>query len=466
MTAFVQHSPEDRARMLAGIGVTSFDDIVADVPASIRVKGGLPIPEGLSEPETLARMGRLARRNVGGAELACFAGGGTYDVCVPAATKAIASRPEFATAYTPYQAEVSQGTLQSIYEFQTIVTRLTDLDLANASMYDAATALAEAVLLAQSARPGDRVLVSPYLHPNHRRVLDTLLEPTGVTAVELPSRGARTDVSGLRPDTLEGAVAVVMQQPNWLGALEDMRLVGAALEGDGKPLFIASVDLSSLALLEPPGGYGADIAVGDAQSLGVPMNYGGPSAGVFAAKSEFLRRMPGRIAGLGRDARGQRAFTLAFQTREQHIRRARATSNICTNQALVALQATVSTALLGATGRRRAAELSAVKAHALAERIGHVAGVQLADSEAPFFREFAIRLPAGVRALDVLRAMTRDGILGGIPLSNVPGGGGEGLLVAVTEKRTFEEIEAYAGALDRALHQPNGSRAAEMEKVS
>ncbi|MCA9751658.1 MAG: aminomethyl-transferring glycine dehydrogenase subunit GcvPA [Gemmatimonadetes bacterium] len=440
MTAFVQHSPEDRARMLAGIGVASFDDIVADVPASIRVKGGLPIPEGLSEPETLARMSRLARRNVGGAELACFAGGGTYDVCVPAATKAIASRPEFATAYTPYQAEVSQGTLQTIYEFQTIVTRLTDLDLANASMYDAATALAEAVLLAQSARPGDRVLVSPYLHPNHRRVLDTLLEPTGVTAVELPARGARTDVSGLRPDTLEGAVAVVMQQPNWLGALEDMRLVGAALEGDGKPLFVASIDLSSLALLEPPGGYGADIAVGDAQSLGVPMSYGGPSAGVFAAKSEFLRRMPGRIAGLGRDARGQRAFTLAFQTREQHIRRARATSNICTNQGLIALRATIYLSLLGKSGLKGLARANLERTEAMKREIREIPGLEI-PYDAPTFNEFVVRFPRS--AEQVAESFQSMGVIPGLALRRYFPERERDLLVCVTELNSDRAIDTW-----------------------
>ena len=465
MTAFVQHSPEDREHMLRAIGVDSFEDLVDGVPAAIRVDGLLPIGPGLSEPETLARLGQLAARNRGAAELACFAGGGIYDVCVPAATKAIASRPEFATAYTPYQAEVSQGTLQAIYEFQTMVARLTALDLANASMYDAATALAEAVLLALSAHPGERILASPHLHPNHREVLDTLLEPTGVTVEELPAQGARTDVSGLTPDALEGVSAVVLQQPNFLGALEDMRLVGASLEAEDRPLFIASVDLGSLALLDAPGHYGADIAVGDAQSIGVPMSFGGPVAGVFAARQAHLRRMPGRIVGLGRDSRGQRAFTLALQTREQHIRRARATSNICTNQALVALQATVTTALLGETGQRLAAQLSAEKAHALAERLTEVPGVELADPEAPFFREFAIRLPEGVPAAGVLRSMAGAGFLGGIPLAAVPGGG-QGLLIAVTEKRTWHELDRYVDALRAALHQGDGKPAPEMESVS
>ena len=460
MTAFVQHSDADRARMLQTIGVDSFEDLVRGIPPEIRVRGGLPLPEGLSEPETLARLAALAARNRSASDLACFAGGGLYDVCVPAATRAIAQRPEFATAYTPYQAEMSQGTLQVIYEFQTLVTRLTGLDVANASMYDGGTALAEAVLLAADARPGDRVLVSPWLHPHHRALLETLLEPAGVGITELPTHGARTDVSGLRPDTLRGVSAVVMAHPNWLGVLEDMRLVGAALEGDGQPLFVVSVDLSSLSILEPPGRYGADLAVGEAQSLGIPLNFGGPVAGVFAARHEFLRRMPGRIAGMAKDARGQRAFTLTFQTREQHIRRAKATSNICTNQALTALMATVSTALLGETGCRLAAQLSAEKAHVLASKLARIDGVTLADPEAPFYREFALRLPAGVSPRDVIERMATGGILAGIALDALPGGG-PGLLVAVTEKRLWEELDLYEQRFREAV----GSRTPEAAGV-
>jgi glycine dehydrogenase subunit 1 len=462
MSAFVQHSEEDRRRMLEAIGVTSFEDLVSEIPAEVRVRDGLPIPDGLSETETLTRMARLAGRNRSAADLVCFAGGGTYDVCVPVAAGSIASRPEFSTSYTPYQAEISQGTLQVIYEFQTLVTRLTALDVANASMYDAGTALAEAVLLAMDVRSRDKVLVSPHLHPHHRQVLETLLEPVGGYTEELPAVGLRTDVSRLTPDVLEGAAAVVLQHPNGWGVLEDMRLAGSALEGEGAPLFIASVDLSSLSVLEPPGHYGADIAVGDAQPLGIPMTFGGPVAGVFAARSEYLRRMPGRIAGMGRDSRGQRAFTLAFQTREQHIRRARATSNICTNQALVALLATVSTALLGETGRVLAARLSAGKAHALAGRLTQLPGVSLVDAEAPFFREFALRLPAGASASAVMTDMAERGILAGIPLPGLPGGG-EGLLVAVTERRVGAELDEYVDALRRTLESVGSARPQPME---
>jgi glycine dehydrogenase subunit 1 len=450
MTAFVQHSEADRRRMLETIGVGAFEDLVGSVPAEIRVKGGLPLDEGRSEPETLARLAALAARNRSASELVCFAGGGIYDVCVPVATKAIASRPEFATAYTPYQAEVSQGTLQVIYEFQTLVTRLTALDVANASMYDGGTALAEAVLLACDARPGRRVLVSPHLHPHHRAILDTLLAPVDVAVDELPARGARTDLSELRPDALEGVSAVVVQHPNFLGALEDVRLLGAALAGDDRPLCVASVDLSSLSLLEPPGSWGADLAVGEAQSLGIPMSFGGPACGVFAARAEYVRRMPGRIVGLAHDARGQRAFTLTFQTREQHIRRAKATSNICTNQALTALMATVSTALLGETGRRLATQLAAEKAHALAGRLAGIEGVALADPDAPFLREFALRLPPSAAPDALVARMAAAGILAGIPLARVPGGGG-GLLVAVTEKRSWSDLDLYVERFREAI---------------
>jgi glycine dehydrogenase subunit 1 len=459
MSAFVQHTDADRKAMLRAIGVSSFDELIADIPASIRVKGGLPIEPGISEPETLSRLAQLAAKNVSTGELACFAGGGMADVCVPAATGAIASRPEFATSYTPYQAEVSQGTLQAIYEFQTMVARLTGMDLANASMYDGGSALAEAVLLAASAREGDRVLVTPHLHPHLRSLLETIMEPAGIAIATLPAAGLRTDVSGLAAGALHGVVAVVMQHPNFYGVLEDMRLVGAQLEGEGKPLFVASVDLASLALLDPPGAYGAHIAVGEAQALGFPMSYGGPAAGVFAAKKEFLRRMPGRIAGIAKDSRGNRVYTLTFQTREQHIRRAKATSNICTNQSLLALMATVTTALLGETGRRLAATLSAEKAWSLSRRLASIPGVSLADPEAPFFREFTLRLPERVAPRALSRSMQARGILAGIPIDRLPNGGA-GLLVAVTEKRVWSEIDAYVDAF-RASLADAGARAGE-----
>jgi glycine dehydrogenase subunit 1 len=317
-------------------------------------------------------------------------------------------------------------------------------------MYDGGSALAEAVLLAEAVRPRDRILVSPHLHPNHREILATMLAPLGTVIEELPVAGARTDVSGLGPETFRGVSAVVLQHPNYLGVLEDVRLAGAALEGEESPLFVVSVDLSSLALLDCPGDYGADIAVGDAQTLGIPMSFGGPSAGVIAAREKYLRRMPGRIAGMGRDSKGQRAFTLTLQTREQHIRRARATSNICTNQALAALMATVTTALLGATGRRLAAELAAEKAAVLAGRLTEIPGVELADPDAPFFREFALRLPDGMTGDNAVRRMRSAGILAGIPLAQVPGGGA-GLLVAVTEKRLWSEIDRYVRAFREIL---------------
>ncbi|MDP7031941.1 MAG: aminomethyl-transferring glycine dehydrogenase subunit GcvPA [Gemmatimonadota bacterium] len=450
MNSFVQHTKADREHMLQVIGAESFADLVGEIPERLRLTEDLPLEAGLSESETLDRIAKLAGRNRSAGEQVCFAGGGFYDVCVPSATGALLSRPEFMTAYTPYQAEVSQGTLQAIYEFQTIVCRLMALDLANASMYDCGTALAEAVLVAKDSRPGRTVLVSPHLHPQAMEVLRTITAPSGLVIRELPAQGARTDVSGLTPDALDSVCAVVLQHPNYLGALEDMRLAGASLEAEDAPLFVASVDLSSLALLQPPGEYGADIAVAEAQSLGIPMSFGGPGAGVMAARKSFLRRMPGRIAGIAPDAKGRRAFTLTLQTREQHIRRARATSNICTNQALTALAATISTALLGETGRKLAAELSAKKAHALAERLTAIDGLALADPDAPFFREFAVRLPDCAAASEVLRRMAEHGILAGIPVEEVPGGG-EGLLIAVTEKRLWSEVDAYAKAMGCVL---------------
>jgi glycine dehydrogenase subunit 1 len=267
---------------------------------------------------------------------------------------------------------------------------------------------------------------------------------------ELPARGARTDLSGLARERMGEVAAVVLQHPNRHGVLEDMRLAGAALEGEDAPVFVAAVDLGSLALLEPPADYGADVAVGEAQSLGIPMSFGGPVAGVFATRKAYLRRIPGRIVGLGKDIEGRRAFTLTFQTREQHIRRAKATSNICTNQALTALQATVSSALLGAEGRRLAAQLSAEKAHALAADLVALRGVELLDPQAEFFREFAVRLPEGLGAAAVVRANAARGFLAGIALTDTPGGG-QARLIAVTEARTWAEIDGYVEAFRAVL---------------
>ncbi len=450
MTAFVQHSERDRAEMLAAIGVASFEDLIADIPQKIRIDGDLELEDGVSETEVLARMEELAARNRSAGSLVCFAGGGTYDVCVPAATRAIAGRPEFATSYTPYQAEVSQGTLQAIYEFQTLVVKLTGLDIANASLYDLGSALAEACMLGRAVRGGERILVTPHLRPAAREVLATLLDPTGLRIEELPAKGARTDLTALERGELEDVTAVVLQQPNHFGALEETGAAGLALAGEDKPLFVVAVDPSSLAILEPPGSYGADIAVGEAQSLGIPMSFGGPGAAIFATREKYLRRVPGRISGLALDAKGQRAYTLTFQTREQHIRRERATSNICTNQALAALLATVSTALLGETGRKLAARLSAEKAAELSRRLTAIDGVELADPDSPFYREFALRLPEGVDGPALVRELAKAGFLAGIPLPSVPGGG-QGLLVAVTEKRLWREIDEFAEAFRAAL---------------
>jgi glycine dehydrogenase subunit 1 len=436
--------------MLAAIGVASFEELIADIPQKICVEGDLELEDGVSETEVLARLEDLAARNRSAGSLVCFAGGGIYDVCVPAAARAIAARPEFATSYTPYQAEVSQGTLQAIYEFQTLIVKLTGLDIANASLYDLGSALAEACMLARAARGGERILVTPHLRPSAREVLATLLEPTGMRIEELPASGTRTDLAPLERGELQDVAAVVLQHPNYYGSLEETGAAGLALSGEDKPLFVVAVDPSSLAILEPPGSYGADIAVGEAQSLGIPMSFGGPGAAIFATREKYLRRVPGRIAGLALDAKGQRAYTLTFQTREQHIRRERATSNICTNQALAALLATVSTALLGETGRRLAARLSAEKAAELARRLTAIDGVELVDPEAPFYREFALRLPAGVDGAALVREMAEAGFLAGILLPSVPGGGA-GLLIAVTEKRLWREIDGYAEAFRAAL---------------
>jgi glycine dehydrogenase subunit 1 len=435
---FIVNTDQDRAEMLSQIGVDSFEDLVNDIPAEIKLRKVLDLMPSLGEPEVRQLLEELAMQNHGTSEYVSFLGAGAYDHFIPSAIRAITSRSEFYTAYTPYQAEVSQGTLQAVYEYQSLMCRLYGMDVANASMYDGATALGEAALMAVSITGRSRVVVAGKIHPYSYEVLTTYLEAGGQRAVvqNTLDNGAGS-VETLRSKVTPDTAAVIVQQPNFYGCLEDVEQIGEIARKNGA-LFIVSADPLSLGLLEAPGNYGADIAVGEGQSLGTSQSFGGPYLGIFTVRQQYVRKIPGRLVGMTKDRDAKEGFILTLQTREQHIRREKATSNICTNQALVALQAAVYLSLLGKEGIREVAGRSLQKAHYLAQKIAAIPGCSL-KYDRPFFREFVINTP--VPAAQVVDHMLQNRIFAGHDLA---GHGETGLLVAVTEKRTKQQLDAFA----------------------
>ena len=438
---FIANTDSDRKEMLREIGVASFVDLIADIPPQLRLKEPLDLPPALSEPGVQMLMEQLASANTPTAKHVSYLGGGAYDHYMPAAINTIVSRSEFYTAYTPYQAEVSQGTLQAIYEYQSMICRLYDMDTANASLYDGATALAEAVSMAMAVTGRTKVVIAGKLHPNSLHVLKTFIEAGGDrSVVQNVLQDGVCDTESLEKTVDNSVAAVIVQQPNFYGCLEAVDVIGEIAHANGA-LFVVSADPVSLGILEAPGNYGADIAVGEGQPLGSALNFGGPYLGIFAVKKDYVRKIPGRLVGMTKDRAGEDGFILTLQTREQHIRREKATSNICTNQALNALQAVVYLSLLGKQGLGEVAERSLQKSHYLAEKIANLPGYSL-KYDRPFFREFVVEtpVPAGV----IVEKMLEQGILAGYDLSAV---GDEGLLVAVTEKRTKEQLDDFVRKL-------------------
>jgi len=385
--------------MLETIGVRSIEDLLVDIPQSLRLES-LSLPDGLSEFETMVQVKALAERNRVFPDRLTFRGGGVYRRFIPAAVAAVTSKPEFYTAYTPYQAEASQGTLQAIFEYQTLIAELTALDVSNASLYDGATAVAEAAMMAHVHNGRDEVVVSGYVHPEYVQVLRAFGEGRGI---KVRTKGEPT----------KKTAAVIFQQPDFLGLLVDARATTTAAHDVGA-LAIACVDPISLAILAPPGEYGADIAVGEGQQLGLAPSYGGPHVGFIACKKELVRKLPGRLVGTAHDAQGRRGFVLALAAREQHIRREKATSNICTNHSLCALAAAVYLTYMGPYGLKQVAEVSFKRAHVLADRLARLPGWELAFPERQFLNEFPIRAP---KSSAVVRKLARKGILGGLDVS-------------------------------------------------
>jgi len=437
---YISNTDNDRRAMLDKIGAGSLEELLSVIPEKLRLKKVLDIP-ALSEMELLSEIERMALGNSG--VLTCFAGGGVYDHFIPSAVGSIVSRPEFMTAYTPYQAEVAQGTLQVIYEFQTHICRLTGMDVANASMYDGASAAAEALAICAGATKRDKLVVSESVNPLYREVIKTYLQGRGLELVAIPLKDGRTDLGQLEDIVDEKTAGVLVSQPNFFGQLEEVDQIAEVIHKVGGK-FVMAVDPIVQALLKSPGEVGADVVVGEGQPLGIALSYGGPLLGFFAAKKELIRSLPGRIAARTKDVDGKTGFVLTLQTREQHIRRQKATSNICTNQALCATTAAVYMSLMGKTGLKKVALLSAEKAHQAAEQICAIDGYEPYFT-GPFVREFAVKTPRPVR--EIVLAMAERSILPGIDAGRWYSGMDDCMVVALTEKRTAEDLASLVKGL-------------------
>lgn len=440
---FIPNTDDERKEMLAAIGVQNFEELISNIPEELRFKGKMDLPDPLSEMEITSFFNKLVRENSGCNDYISFLGGGAYDHYIPAAIDHVISRSEFYTAYTPYQPEVSQGTLQATYEYQSMIAELTAMDVANASMYDGSSALAEAALMSLSSPKRNKILVSKTVNPFYRQVIETYISGQDVVLEFIDHKDGITNIDDLKGKIDDQTAAVIIQHPNFFGCLEDMDEIGAIAHEKGA-LFITSNDPISLALLEPPGAYDADIATGEGQALGNSLNYGGPYLGVFAAKEKFLRKMPGRIVGQTVDTKNRTGYVLTFQAREQHIRREKATSNICTNQALNALAATVYLALMGRRGLEQVANISLNNSHYLADKISSLDGFDLRFQK-PFFKEFVVRTP--INPDKIIEQTISRNIQPGIDLSKFDYNLKDCLLIAVTEKRTKQEMDLFVDAL-------------------
>ncbi len=441
---YIPHSDADRAEMMRTIGIRSVDELLADIPSRVQLRDLLDLPPALSEWEATRVLQALAAEN---RTVTCFAGAGMYDHHTPAALDHLLSRSEFYTAYTPYQPEVSQGTLQAMFEFQTMVCELLGMEVANASMYDGATACAEAALMARSTQKDrDAIAVSAALHPHYRAVLQTYGRGTGLEVVEIPTgKDGRTDLGALESRVDDQTAAVLLQNPNFFGIVEELETAIGITHRRGA-LAVCAVDPIATATLKSPGECGADIAVAEGQPLGIPLSFGGPAIGLFASREKYVRHMPGRIAGATVDMDGRKGYVLTLQTREQHIRREKSTSNICTNQGLLSLANTLYMALVGRDGMRQVAETSVQNAHYAFDRVRELKTVRPLFPDAPFAREFAITTKEGSRR--VLERGLDRGILAGVSLSRFPSlGVPDGLLVAFTEKHSKADIDCWLEVL-------------------
>ncbi len=441
--SFIPHTDADRKSMLETIGTESIEDLLTNIPEGVRFRGDLNLPKQLSEWEAIKEITRISEKNCSAQTHACFMGGGAYDHFIPTAIASLTSRSEFYTAYTPYQGEVSQGTLQSMYEFQSMICELTGMEIANASLYDAANSLSEAIIMASALTKRQKIVVVGKVHPNYLNVARTYAKGHDIEIVETDPVKGGADLDELEKLVDDTVAGVVVQHPNFYGNLEDVQEIKRITRTDKKALLISVVDPLSLGILAEPSSYDADIVVGEAQGMGIGLQFGGPYCGIFATRKKMVRKLPGRLSGLTIDSDGNEAFVLTLQTREQHIRRDKATSNICTNQGLMALASTIYMSLLGKQGVREVAEQSTQKAHYLADQIQNLDGYSL-KYDRPFFKEFVVNTP--VEPSKIIEDLADKGFMAGIDLSRFDD---EGLMVAVTEKRSKEELDQFVTELGK-----------------
>jgi glycine dehydrogenase subunit 1 len=435
---FVPSTDIERKKMLDTIGVGSIDELLTNIPPQVKLTQPLNLPKALSEFEVLQLLKEYSNKNITAETHACFLGGGAYDHYIPTIVGAVLSKPEFKTAYTPYQAEVSQGTLQVMYEFQSMICELTGMDVSNASLYDAGSGMAEACFMSNAHNRKTEFLIAGTVNPSYLATTKTITAGRNYTFKEFIKEDGTADIEGMANYINDKTAGVIVQMPNFFGNLEDVYEI-EKIAHSKKALFIVSVNPMSLGLIEPPGKYNADVVVGEGQPLGISLNFGGPYLGLFACKNEFVRKIPGRLSGVTEDLDGKRCFVLTLQTREQQIKREKATSNICTNQGLFMLAATVYMETMGKQGIKDVAMQSFQKAHYLAEKISEIKGFELLNDK-PFFNEFAVTTPVSVEEIN-LKGLD-NGIIAGLDASK-SNQGKNTLLIAVTEKRSKEQLDTY-----------------------
>ncbi|MBI4355847.1 MAG: aminomethyl-transferring glycine dehydrogenase subunit GcvPA [Candidatus Omnitrophica bacterium] len=450
---YVANTTTQEQQMLRAIGVERFEELLSDIPASLR-NPTLALPAGVAELELVSRAKALARQNRCAEELDSYLGAGMYEHHIPSVVDALANRGEFATAYTPYQAEASQGTLQAIYEYQTLICELTGMEVANASLYDGASSLAEAALVALRVTGRRRLLVSEAVHPEYRQVLRTYLDGNGWPVEEIPAPSGITDRAEIAQRLSHDVAAVIVQTPNFFGCVESLAELGEAAKRRGA-LFIVCAYPIALGVIQPPGVASADIVIGEGQSLGNPISYGGPTLGFFAAKQELVRRIPGRLAGRTVDAERACGYVLTLQAREQHIRRDKASSNVCTNEALLALRATIYLSALGPQGLRELALLNLQKSHYAHSRLRQIPQVTAAFAQ-PFFNEFVIQFADSVDTQRLEQRLLEQGILGGVSLGRWYPALKQAWLICVTETKTKAQIDRFIDTLAQNVQVAHG----------
>ncbi|RMF97601.1 MAG: aminomethyl-transferring glycine dehydrogenase subunit GcvPA [Candidatus Schekmanbacteria bacterium] len=448
---YIPNTSRDKEKIYKKLGVSSFDELLEDIPKELISDKRIDIPGPLSEIEIERKLESLSAQNAPEKKILSFAGAGAYDHYVPAHIETIISRSEFLTAYTPYQPEISQGTLQTIYEYQSLICELTGLDVSNASMYDGASALAEAALMASRIKKRNKILIAGTVNPSYVKVVKTYLQGLEIEVLTIPQKNGILDIDVFKELIDENVNACVFQYPDFFGSIQDIDEYCEIASSKGA-LKIFSVDPIALGILESPAAFGADIITGEGQPMGIPLSFGGPYLGFFACRREYVRQMPGRVVGATTDKEGRHGFVLTLQTREQHIRREKATSNICSNQALTALAACVYLVSLGKEGIREVALQCLSKSHYAAKSLCSINSEIELINDKPFFKEFALSLPVSAR--DVIERMSISGIIPGVALSSFFDKSYENmLLVAVTEKRSREEISSLVSGLDKTIKQ-------------